>query len=231
MTCEICVMNRHAAVLAADSASTVTRWVDGKLETRYFKGANKIFQLSHYQPIGLMIFNSVDLLQVPWEILIKGFRDELSEKTFNNLDGYAEEFFAFLDGNTRFFPESVQNDEFFAAAQRAAIELVFSVVDHTDKLKEADNIARLEAAIVARGKALDAIAFPKRITADHEQRAIGKHADAVAEKLAEFFELPQDLRKTLAALSIRDASRDPPSCSLRPASYSPDLVITTFFLI
>ena len=57
MTCEICVMNRHAAVLAADSASTVTRWVDGTLETRYFKGANKIFQLSHHQPVGVMIFS------------------------------------------------------------------------------------------------------------------------------------------------------------------------------
>src|SRR5262249_45112835 len=55
MTCEICVINRHAAVLAADSASTVSRWVDDKLETRYFKGANKIFQLSHHQPVGVMI--------------------------------------------------------------------------------------------------------------------------------------------------------------------------------
>jgi hypothetical protein len=86
MTCEICVMNRHAAVLAADSASTVTRWVDGTLETRYFKGANKIFQLSHHQPVGVMIFNSADLLSVPWEILLKTFRDHLSDKTFNNLD-------------------------------------------------------------------------------------------------------------------------------------------------
>jgi hypothetical protein len=132
------------------------------------------------------------------------------EKAFNNLDGYAEEFFAFLDGNTRFFPEAVQNDGFLAAVQRAAVELVFSVVDDTNKLKEEANIARLEAAIAAKAKALDAIAFPKRITADHEQRAIGKHADAIAEKLADFFELlPQDLRKTLAALSIREVFKRP----------------------
>ena len=96
-------MNRHAAVLAADSASTVTRWVDGKPETRYFKGANKIFQLSHHQPVGLMIFNSADLLQVPWDILIKVFRDKLSAKTFNNLDGYADEFFSSLKGMRGFF--------------------------------------------------------------------------------------------------------------------------------
>jgi hypothetical protein len=86
MTCEICVMNRHAAVLAADSASTVTRWVDGTVETRYFKGANKIFQLSHHQPVGVMIFNAADLLNVPWEILLKTFRDTLADKTFNSLE-------------------------------------------------------------------------------------------------------------------------------------------------
>src|SRR5271167_3538088 len=108
MTCEICVMNRHAAVLAADSASTVVRWVDGKLETRYFKGTNKIFQLSHHHPVGVMIFNAADLLNVPWEILLKTFRDELADKSFNNLEGYAEEFFTFLDVNARFFPDDVQ---------------------------------------------------------------------------------------------------------------------------
>ena len=120
MTCEICVMNRHAAVLAADSASTVTRWVDGTVETRYFKGANKIFQLSHHQPVGVMIFNAADLLNVPWEILLKTFRDELADKTFNSLEGYAEEFFTFLDGNARFFPEDVQKLNIVSAAQRAA---------------------------------------------------------------------------------------------------------------
>ena len=73
-------MNRQAVVLAADSASTVTRWVDGKMEARYFKGANKFFQLSHHHPIGVMIFNAADLLHVPWQILIKSFRDELASK-------------------------------------------------------------------------------------------------------------------------------------------------------
>jgi|ERR1700735_3224704 hypothetical protein len=135
MTCEICVMNRHAAVLAADSASTVARWVDGTLETRYFKGANKIFQLSHHHPVGVMIFNAADLLSVPWEILLKTFRDELADKTFNSLEGYAEEFFAFLDGNARFFPEDVQKQHIVSAAQRAAYQTVFTVVDALEKLE------------------------------------------------------------------------------------------------
>jgi|SRR5215813_6676404 len=42
MTCEIAIMNRHAIALAADSATTVTQWVEGRPQHRYFKGANKI---------------------------------------------------------------------------------------------------------------------------------------------------------------------------------------------
>src|SRR3954466_14658429 len=125
MTSEVCIMNRHAAVLAADSATTVTRWVDGKQETRYFKGANKIIQLSHHHPVGVMIFNSAELLQVPWELLIKGFRDDLADKTFNELEGYAEEFFTWLDGNARFFPDEVQQEAFASAAQSAAFRIAF----------------------------------------------------------------------------------------------------------
>jgi hypothetical protein len=47
MTAEVAIMNRNALVLAADSATTVTAWVGGEKETRYYKGANKLFQLSN----------------------------------------------------------------------------------------------------------------------------------------------------------------------------------------
>jgi hypothetical protein len=43
MTAEVCIMNRLAVVLAADSAATVSQWTGEKVETRYFKGSNKYF--------------------------------------------------------------------------------------------------------------------------------------------------------------------------------------------
>jgi hypothetical protein len=60
VTAEVCIMNRLAVVLAADSAATVSQWTGSKYEERYFKGSNKIFQLSDHQPVGLMIFDSAD---------------------------------------------------------------------------------------------------------------------------------------------------------------------------
>jgi hypothetical protein len=61
LTSEICVMNRRSLVLAADSAATVSRWEQGRKQERYYKGSNKIFQLSNQQPIGIMIYDSADL--------------------------------------------------------------------------------------------------------------------------------------------------------------------------
>jgi hypothetical protein len=73
--------------------------------------------------------------ETPWEILLKTFRDELTDKSFNSLEGYAEEFFTFLDGNARLFPEDVQKQNIASAAERAAYQTVFDVVDALDKLE------------------------------------------------------------------------------------------------
>lgn len=128
MTAEVCVMNRHAAVLAADSATTVTRWTENGKEQRYFKGANKIFQLSDFHPLGLMIFASADLLSVPWEIIIKTFRKSLKDKSFNSIEGYAKEFFAFLASDMTLFPADVRTKKFIESARSVVFRVLTEVL-------------------------------------------------------------------------------------------------------
>lgn len=110
MTAEIAILNRHAVVLAADSATTVTSWKDGEQEQRYFKGANKLFELSRAEPVGLMIYGSAGLQGVPWEIGVKAFREELGAETHDHLEGYAKHFFEFIE----------DHDKLFTPAQREA---------------------------------------------------------------------------------------------------------------
>jgi hypothetical protein len=43
VTAEIALLNKFAIALAADSARTVTYWDKNESKTRYFKGANKVF--------------------------------------------------------------------------------------------------------------------------------------------------------------------------------------------
>lgn len=97
-------MNRRSLVLAADSAATVSRWERGRKEERYFKGSNKIFQLSNDEPIGIMIYDSADLHRIPWEIIVKSFREALGSRSFTTVEEYGLEFFKFIEGHRGFFP-------------------------------------------------------------------------------------------------------------------------------
>ena len=128
-----------------------------------------------------MIFNAADLLNVPWEILLKTFRDELADKSFNSLDGYAEEFFTFLDSNTRFFPQDVQKLNILSAAERAAYQTVFGVVDLLEKLENNSSaVQKLRDAVTARQNVLTTISLPKRITDEHLQRCLAAHRERVS---------------------------------------------------
>ena len=56
MTSEVALLNKSAIALAADSATTVTYWENNEPVTPYFKGANKIFNISRHHPVGVMTF-------------------------------------------------------------------------------------------------------------------------------------------------------------------------------
>lgn len=92
MTALVSIMNKKAAVLAADSAVTSTK--GGK--TKIYNTANKIFRLSDNNPVGVMIYDSADFMNIPWELLFKLYKDHRSERSFDTLKGYADDFINFL---------------------------------------------------------------------------------------------------------------------------------------
>lgn len=92
MTCEIAVMNREAIALAADSAETV-------FGRKVFPSAEKLFCLSRGQPVGIMTYGDADISRVPWETVIKRYRDKLGKKTHDSLGEYGQSFVEFLEKN------------------------------------------------------------------------------------------------------------------------------------
>ena len=98
MTSEIVIMNQLAIALAADSAVTI----EGQ---KIYNTVNKIFALSKYQPIGIMIYGNDNLMGIPWESIIKNYRMKLGDKEFNSLDEYSKKFIEYLEkilGGTQF---------------------------------------------------------------------------------------------------------------------------------
>ncbi len=58
MTALVGILNKKAAVIAADSAMTVTNGERMKI----YNNATKIFNLTQHGSIGVMLFNSVDFM-------------------------------------------------------------------------------------------------------------------------------------------------------------------------
>ena len=113
MTAEIAILNKNAVALAADSAVTLRNPDNQKV----YNTANKLFMLSKYHPVGIMVYGSADLIGIPWETVIKMFRSELNTTNFDRLVQFAEHFIRFLEGNRLLFPVSVQESEFVGMCQ------------------------------------------------------------------------------------------------------------------
>lgn len=121
MTAEIAIMNRSAVALAADSAVTVS----GPNGNKIFDTANKLFALSKHHPVGLLIFGGADLLDVPWEVIVKEFRAHIGKDAFRTLPEYGEALVNHLTGNERYFPK--------AQEAKCAISRVGMVLAHLRK--------------------------------------------------------------------------------------------------
>lgn len=92
MTAVVGILNKQAIALAADSAVTIT----GPDGTKILNRANKIFTLSKYNPVGIMIYNNAAFMDVPWETIIKMYRDQLQNRGFPKLANYQADFLQYL---------------------------------------------------------------------------------------------------------------------------------------
>lgn len=117
MTAEIAVMNEEAIALAADSAVTGP--------AKIFTSANKIFALSKYHPVALMVFDSAQFLRVPWETIVKQYRRELGKKCFPSLEEHADDFLRFFSRQNKVFPAEAQK----RAAESYAYSLCTTILD------------------------------------------------------------------------------------------------------
>ena len=106
MTTEVAIINKEAIALAADSAVTVGI-SDG---TKIYNSANKLFALSRVCPVGIMVYGNAQLTGVPWESLIKVYRQKLGNLSFPELQDYCNDFIDFINKHIKFFPDDYQTE-------------------------------------------------------------------------------------------------------------------------
>jgi hypothetical protein len=66
MTAEIAILNKSAVALAADSAVTISA---GDKDEKIYDSADKLFELSNHDAIGIMIYNDMGFCGDPAPIV------------------------------------------------------------------------------------------------------------------------------------------------------------------
>ena len=129
MTAEVCVLNKLAVALAADSAVSL-----GFQANKVYGSAEKIFQLAANAPVGVMIYGGTEFLGVPWETIVKEFRNGPGRTPYEKLEEYGDAVLEFLV-NEEMFPEYEQDAN--------VLKLIHSFFEYTRKRIEShlDSVA------------------------------------------------------------------------------------------
>ena len=96
MTTEIAVSNRLGIALATDSAVTIT----GGGKVKIFDTADKLFELSSRHPVAVMFNGNMDCLGVPWEILVKEFRNAEGDRERASVAEWAGDFLSYVQSHS-----------------------------------------------------------------------------------------------------------------------------------
>lgn len=177
-------MSRTAVVLAADSATTVTSWKAGQPERRYFKGANKLFELCRGGPVGMMIYGSAALQGVPWELPIKAFRDSLGKDQYDHLATYPERFFEFVERHDQLFSADAKAEALFALVGAAAYRLQMMVATSVG-VPGIEDLANqpvdvIEQALTSAESEIEALPLHEKLTEADIANASANTAEALA---------------------------------------------------
>lgn len=92
MTAIVGILNRQGIAFAADSAATLTVSSTHKITNH----ANKLFELSKIEPVGIAMYGNMEFMKLSWEQIIKMYRKKLADKKFDSLKEYADDFFTYV---------------------------------------------------------------------------------------------------------------------------------------
>lgn len=126
MTAEIGILNRRGIALAADSALTIGN-SNGNSKT--MNSAVKLFTLDSTHYIGIMIYGNAEFMSVPWEVIIKSYREKLNNGVKKHVKDYVYDFISYVSKLGIWEPKKVINPMVY----QYQIELLAAISDYKDK--------------------------------------------------------------------------------------------------
>ncbi len=120
MTAIIAILNKSAVAVSADSAVTIGTENSRKV----YNYANKVFNLSIGNPIGIMIYNNAEFCGLPWEAIIKLYRKHTDNKPLPKVIDYRDDFLGFLGHCTTKYFDGSEEDTSIKTITRAVIDSI-----------------------------------------------------------------------------------------------------------
>ena len=127
MTAEIVVLNKSAVALAADSAVTIGT---EQKNQKVFDTADKLFELSDTQPIGVMIYNGMQYAGLPVPELVKEFRAR--RMVFSRIKDASAAFLDFLSIEGQSAPSSIADQTLTTIVSEAFTVVRKRISDRTN---------------------------------------------------------------------------------------------------
>lgn len=108
MTAIVGILNKKGIAIAADSAVTFTnadksvvKNEEGEEITLYqdkvINSGDKMLRLKDKQSVAVMIVNNAELVQFPWDIIVRWYRKQKDDSGFPNFQDYIEDFMSFVN--------------------------------------------------------------------------------------------------------------------------------------
>lgn len=152
MTAVVGILNKQAVAIAADSAVTI----GGANGRKIFNRANKVFTLSKYHPVGVMLYNSASFMSTPWETIIKVYRKQLADKSFPTVKAYQEDFIGFLRSKSFYSDENDQRQFLFGFSHTLINEIVKEIINENRHLIDAPTPENKAQILIHLGEKADA---------------------------------------------------------------------------
>ena len=191
MTAEIGILNKTAVALAADSAVTVQKAQGQKI----YNSANKLFSLSKYHPVGIMLFGGASFMGIPWETIIKVYRSRLGKKSFKTLKEYANNLIEFVKESGANFVPQKQQEQYIKAHiwiyYQFMKDEIKKALDNAvkDKSLKEEDIRLIVRQIIENKKAdIEKSSFLDEIAEKNKNGFINKHGKDIDEITNKVFE-------------------------------------------
>jgi hypothetical protein len=194
VTAEVAILNKSAVALAADSVVTIQKGGDRKT----YNSVNKLFALSKYHPVGVMVYGNSEFMEVPWELIVKLYRKKLGEKSFGRIQDYADDFLKFIRENERLFSKEARQDfirnlafSIFHHVARVVRDAAKEQIESSGSITDAELPALVEGALNDAFELLDQTTDRSPLDEKALQLALTKHSDDIEDALkAAFQQLP-----------------------------------------